>query len=127
MVEIKNQLELIRQDISFIEKYKDNLNGLTNDMLLHLKSAELMFDLYIDAVKQQLQAYKDREDKLNISELKEALELYKEKWTIESSRLPIDNDQKIKYSAMIYLAQWIINSNKGTAIDITKILNEEVK
>lgn len=43
---MNEQLELIRQDINFIDKYKDdagNLIGLTNDMLFHLKSAEIHY------------------------------------------------------------------------------------
>lgn len=39
----KTQYDLIREDIDLIDKYKNaqNFGGLLNDMLIHIKSAEL--------------------------------------------------------------------------------------
>ena len=60
---------------------------------------------------------------MDIEELKEALKLWIKKWKQE--RENTDNkEEKIKLTSEIFLAQWIINSQKGSAIDITKILRE---
>ena len=51
-----------------------------------------------------------------IALLKEALEVYKEKWEWEREKLPkyAENIRMyVKLNSMIYLAQWIINSING--------------
>jgi len=53
------------------------------------------------------------EDKLDL--LKEALSIYKNKWEDYREELDREEDkvQIAKYTAMIYLSQWIINSING--------------
>jgi hypothetical protein len=73
------------------------------------------------------------ENKLNL--LKESLSTYKNKWKDYREELDNNEDkvQIAKYTAMMYLAQWIINSingglDKPHATNICKILlgKEEV-
>lgn len=63
---------------------------------------------------------------MDIEELKEALKLWIEKWKQEReiSKEKQCKEEEIKLTSLIYLAQWIINSRKDSAIDITKILKE---
>ena len=35
-----------------------------------------------------------------------------------------NRDEEIKLTSMIFLAQWIINSEKGYGVDITRILEQ---
>lgn len=75
------------------------------------------------------------EEKLNL--LIEALEEYKNKWefhkqtyNIRKDKTHIDEKLIVKYTSMIYLAQWIINSingglDKPHATNICNILRED--
>ena len=63
-------------------------------------------------------------EEIDIEELKEALTLWEIKWKEQRNRT-VNRDERIKLTSLIYLARWIINSKKGFAIDITKILREE--
>lgn len=51
------QLELIKQDINFIEKYygTDNFNGLINDMLFHLNNAKINYEKRIENITNYLE------------------------------------------------------------------------
>ena len=64
---------------------------------------------------------------IGMQDLKDSLALYIKQWELERDKLNKENEDSIKldikYTAMIYIAQWIINSHKNSAIDITKILN----
>ena len=60
---------------------------------------------------------------INIEELKKALQLWIEKWKQERE-VANNKEERIKLTSEIFLAQWIINSKRGYAVDITKILRE---
>ena len=68
----------------------------------------------------------EADNKIDIEELKEALKLWikKGKQEREICKEKQCKEEEIKLTSEIFLAQWIINSQKGSAIDITKILQE---
>jgi hypothetical protein len=60
---------------------------------------------------------------MKINDLKQALNLYIEKWNDEKNKTN-NRDEETKLNSMIFLAQWIVNSKKGYGVDITRILDE---
>ena len=70
----------------------------------------------------------EADKEIDIEELKEALKLWIKKWKQEREicKEKQCKEEEIKLTSLIYLAQWIINSKKGYAVDITKILREGV-
>ena len=70
----------------------------------------------------------EADKEIDIEELKEALKLWIKKWEQEGKicKEKQCKEEEIKLTSLIYLAQWIIKSKKGYAVDITKILREEV-
>ena len=64
-----------------------------------------------------------RDEEITIEELKGSLYLYIMKWKSQLAKT-VDEKESARLHTLCYLAQWIINSKKGQAVDITKILRE---